>query len=362
MTKVSNINDQLSPNDNLLNNLSTAVLSLDHELRLCYINQAAESLLEVSSKRSLGMKYRELIPASEAMESILYDALQTSQQYTQRKAQLHLMSGTLITVDVTISPSSEAEWPRLIVEFHPLDRYLRIDRDASLQEHQEVTRIMIRGLAHEIKNPLGGIRGSAQLLQHELNSPELEEYTGIIIEETDRLTSLVDRLLGPATIPVFSMVNIHEILERVRKLIELEAETGLEFIRDYDPSIPDLKLDVKTMVQAILNVARNALQSLAHVSKPQIKFITRVERQFTIASVKYRTVLRIDILDNGPGIPEALKEHLFYPMISGRPNGTGLGLSVAHAIIYQHHGLIEFESEPGRTCFTIIIPLECNED
>jgi two-component system, NtrC family, nitrogen regulation sensor histidine kinase GlnL len=345
-------------NDNILNNLSTAILILDHELKLCFINQAAESLLEISSRRSIGHPIVELIPAAAAIESILLDAIRTNQRYTQRKAQLHLISGTDLTVDFTISPSSEDQWPRLIVEFQPQDRYLRIDRDAALQEHQEVTRLMIRSLAHEIKNPLGGIRGSAQLLQSELADPELHEYTNIIIEESDRLTSLVDRLLGPRTLPSFKSANIHEILERIRKLTELDANSNLEIIRDYDPSIPEICIDAEMMQQAILNIVRNAMQGLDHTPEPQIRIVTRTERQFTIASVRHRNVLRIDITDNGPGIPETLKEHLFYPMISGRPNGTGLGLSVAHSIVHQHQGIIEFESIPGETTFTIIIPLE----
>ncbi|MCZ6503864.1 MAG: nitrogen regulation protein NR(II) [Gammaproteobacteria bacterium] len=348
-------------NDNILNNLSTAVLSLDHELRLCYINQAAESLLEISAKQSLGQIITNLIPHVESMQSVLYDALQTGQPYTQRKTQIRLASGSTITVDISISPASEAHWPRLLIEFYPLDRYLRIDRDAALQEHQEVTRTMIRGLAHEIKNPLGGIRGAAQLLSQEFGTSELTEYTNVIIEETDRLTALLDRLLGPRSIPSPTFINIHEILERVRMLIELEADSSIKIHRDYDPSIPEINVDPEMIMQAILNITRNALQSLEDVATPEIHFVTRTERQFTIASVRHRNVLRIDIIDNGPGIPESLKEHLFFPMISGRPDGTGLGLSMAHSIVYQHQGTIEFDSEPGSTRFTIIIPLESNQ-
>jgi two-component system nitrogen regulation sensor histidine kinase GlnL len=348
-------------NDNILNNLSTAILVLDHELKLSFINQAAESLLEISSRRSVGHDITKLIPASTAIEQVLYDAIQTNQRYTQRKAEIHLISGTVLTVDFTISPSSEDEWPRLIIEFQPQDRYLRIDRDAALQEHQEITRSMIRALAHEIKNPLGGIRGSAQLLERELADPGLHEYTNIIIQESDRLTSLVDRLLGPRSLPNFKTSNIHEILERVAKLIELESDSNLVILRDYDPSIPEICMDSEMMQQAILNIVRNAMQGLNNTTGAKIKIVTRTERQFTIASVRHRNVLRVDIKDNGPGIPESLREHLFYPMISGRPNGTGLGLSVAYAIIHQHQGIIEFESEPGDTTFTIIIPLERTE-
>ncbi|MBQ76445.1 MAG: PAS domain-containing sensor histidine kinase [Gammaproteobacteria bacterium] len=344
-------------NDNILNNLNTAILSLDHELRLSYINQAAEGLLEISAKQSLGQALTDLIPHTKTLQPVFYDALQSGQPYTQRRTQILLASGTTITVDISISPIAEEEWPRLLVEFSPQDRYLRIDRDSALQEYQQATRLMIRGLAHEIKNPLGGIRGAAQLLQQEFTTGEITEYTHVIIEETDRLTALLDRLLGPRSIPNLTATNIHEILERVRTLIELEADSNLSFERDYDPSIPEINADPEMIMQAILNIARNALQSLAKVDRPTIRLVTRTERQFTIASVRHRIVLRIDIIDNGPGIEESLKEHLFLPMISGRPEGTGLGLSMAHSIICQHRGTLTFDSEPGRTMFTVIIPL-----
>jgi two-component system, NtrC family, nitrogen regulation sensor histidine kinase GlnL len=353
--------DSALMDNEMLNSLRTAILSLDHELRLCYINQAAESLLEISAKQSLGQTITDLIPYTRSMQSVLFDALQTGQPYTQRKTQIRLASGSILTFDLSISPTSEAQWPRLLIEFYPLDRYLRIDRDAALQEHQEVTRQMIRGLAHEIKNPLGGIRGAAQLLSQEFEASGLSEYTDIIIGETDRLTALVDRLLGPRSVPDPRPGNIHEILERVLTLIELESDSRLRFQRDYDPSIPEINIDAEMMMQAILNIVRNAQQSLRDATDPEIQLITRTERQFTIASVRHRNVLRIDVIDNGPGIPESLKDQLFFPMISGRPDGTGLGLSMAHSIIYQHHGIIEFDSEPGHTRFTIIIPLENNQ-
>ena len=342
--------------ENILNNLSTAVISLDHELVLTYINPAAMNLLDLSEKRGLGQKLTSLIPSTSSIERVLYDSLQTGQPYTQRKAQISLAGDNLITVDFTVTPSTEGDWPRILVEFHPLDRYLRIDRDAALQEHQEVTRQMLRGLAHEIKNPLGGIRGSAQLLEAELDNT-LTDYTSIIIDETDRLAGLVDRLLGPRHLPKMSKTNIHEVIEKVRLLIELE-DPRIHFVRDYDPSIPELTLDAELMFQALLNIARNGMQSVKDTRHPTITLKTRTERQFTIASIKHRNVLRIDIVDNGPGIPDSLKEHLFYPMISGRPDGSGLGLSVAHSIIYQHRGIIEFDSEAGNTKFTIIVPLE----
>ena len=344
--------------NNILDSLTSAIICLDHQLRLCYMNQSAESMLEVSGNRLCGHTISDVLVNSGELQSMLYDALQTGQPYTKRREKLILTSGHPVTVDYSITPISEDEWPKLIVEFHSLDRHLRIDRDEALRDHQQITRQMIRGLAHEIKNPLGGIRGSAQLLARELVDPDQQEYTNIIIEETDRLTSLVDRLLGPKSVPTPANTNIHEVLERVRKLIELEAGDRITVERDYDPSIPEIYIDAELILQALLNIARNAMQSLETIEDPQIRIVTRTERQFTIGKTRHRSVLTIDIIDNGPGIAESVKDHLFYPMISGRPDGTGLGLSFAQSIVHQHAGIIEVTSQPGRTDFTVILPLE----
>lgn len=344
--------------NNILDSLTAAIICVDHELKLCYINQSAENLLEVSGNRSCGHAIAELLPNTAELESVMYDALQTGQPYTKRREQLTLLSGHTVNVDYSITPVSEDEWPKLVVEFHSLDRYLRIDRDEALRDHQQITRQMIRGLAHEIKNPLGGIRGSAQLLARELGDSSQQEYTDIIIDEADRLTSLVDRLLGPKSLPVPADTNIHEVLERVLKLIELEAGGRIEIERDYDPSIPEIYIDAELILQALLNIARNAMQCLAETPDPKLRIVTRTERQFTIGPKRHRRVLTIDIIDNGPGVPEGLRDHLFYPMISGRPDGTGLGLSFAQSIVHQHQGLIEVSSQPGKTDFTVILPLE----
>ncbi len=348
----------LTMDQTVIDNLTTAVLMLDNELNLVRLNQSAESLFELSEKRALNNPLTALVPGWLKMEPLLKEALATDQLFTQRKAKIELIGGSLITVDLTISPITNESESRLLIEVIGLDRYLRIDRDNIHREHQEATQQMVRGLAHEIKNPLGGIRGSAQLLHEELESEELKEYTSIIIEETDRLKGLVDRLLGPNRPSEFTPFNIHEILERARKLIELECAFDLSICRDYDPSIPDILMDPDLIFQAVLNIVRNAMQSLERTSHPSIKIVTRTERQFTIASVRHRNVLKIDIIDNGPGIPPEIKENLFLPMITGRPDGTGLGLSVAHAIIHRHKGMLEFHSDQGRTRFTLIIPLE----
>tara|TARA_B100000029_G_scaffold390314_1_gene387103 strand:+ start:266 stop:1411 length:1146 start_codon:yes stop_codon:yes gene_type:complete len=346
--------------ENILNNLCTAVIALDHELKICFINQSAESLLEISASRSLDIPLAELIWGFDPYISMFYDAIQSGQPYRQRMAEFTLTTGTHLTLDFAISPISEGEWPSLLLEMHPLDRYLRIDRDAALNERQEISRQMIRGLAHEVKNPLGGIRGSAQLLEKKLRTDELKEYTNIIIDETDRLTHLVDQMLGPTRIPKPESTNIHVLLERVSRLIELEY-TDVDTVKDYDPSIPEVLVDPEMYLQALINILRNAMQSMVDTSQPKLVIKTRIERQFTINATRHKTVVRIDITDNGCGVPPELKQNLFYPMISGRPDGTGLGLPLVHAVIHQHGGYIEFDSEPGVTTFRIFIPFGAGE-
>ena len=229
-----NLQGSQTVQDVVINSLNTAIVLLNHELEVMFINQAAESLLELSEKRVKGQRLPTKVPGWKGIESLLYESLQTGQTYTLRQKQIHLASTHSVTVDFTITPISENEWPRLLLELMPVDRYMRIDRDALTREHQEATHQIMRGLAHEIKNPLGDIRGSAQLLAGELPNAELLEYTGIIIEETDRLKTLVDKMLGPNAPTEMKSGNIHEILERARKLIELEADYPLDITRDYE--------------------------------------------------------------------------------------------------------------------------------
>ncbi len=345
----------------ILDNLSTAVVSLNSELQICSINSAAESLLAVSARRSIGACITEVVPGFGCFTEILRTSSETGQPYTQRMAELTLSADNTATVDFTVSPVDESG--QLILEFHPLDRYLRIDRDASLQQHQKVSRQIMRGLAHEVKNPLGGIRGSAQLLDRQLNDPDLTEYTRIIINESDRLAHLVDRMLGSRDRVNPTPTNIHELLEKMRRLLLMEnrialEEQNLSVICDYDPSIPELMIDPEMIYQALINVARNALGSMASVADPRLKLSTRTERQFTIDGVRHRTVLRIDIADNGCGVPEELKEHMFFPMISGRVGSMGLGLPYVQDAVRRHHGIVEFDSRPGETIFRIFLPLQ----
>ncbi len=343
----------------ILDNQATAVVLIDHELRISYLNQSAEFLLATSMTRSRGDPVLSVIRNGDEFPAQLADALSLEQSFTKRQAELKVAAtGQSLAVDLTVTPVSISEFRGLLIELQPLDRLLRINKEAAQLTVQQTTRELVRGLAHEIKNPLGGIRGAAQLLSRELDAPGLQDYTNVIIEEADRLRNLVDRMLGPNRMPQWSSVNVHAVLERVRTLLEAEHPGRVHFDRDYDPSIPELVCDHEQLVQAFLNVVRNAVQALEDTPEACITLRTRAVRQFTIGSARHRLVIRIDVVDNGPGVPAELQERLFYPMISGRPEGTGLGLSIAQSIISQHGGLIECASQPGETRFTFLLPLE----
>jgi len=251
------------------------------------------------------------------------------------------------------------------MEIQQRDRLQRITREEEMLTQQETTRTLVRGMAHEIKNPLGGIRGAAQLLQRELDNPELQDFTRVIMEEVDRLRTLVDRMLGPNRAIETAPTNIHDVIEHVRTLLEAEGGDQVRFVRDYDPSIPEFMGDREQLIQAILNIARNALEILTQHppadTAPTITMRTRALRQFTIGHKRHRLACRVDIIDNGPGIPKELQQNIFYPMISGRADGTGLGLAITQSIVGQHQGLVECESRPGHTRFIIFLPLESSE-
>ncbi|BBM01535.1 nitrogen regulation protein NR(II) [Microbulbifer sp. GL-2] len=342
----------------LLDNLTSAVLVLDDKLSLCYLNNAAEDLLAASSTRVIGLPLEEVVRESVDAQKALQSALSSGEKYTVRRARWRLHNLEARTVDYSVSPLPELGV--LLVEVQAMDRLLRIAREDALLSTQETARNLVRGMAHEVKNPLGGIRGAAQLLQRELPDASLEEYTQIIIEEVDRLRNLVDRLLGPRQPVQLVDTNIHEILERVAQLLEAECGGELGIRRDYDPSIPDVPADREQLIQALLNIARNAMQSISEsigLTSGEMVLRTRVQRQFTIGRRNCPLVCRIEIEDNGSGIPEEIRERIFFPMISGRAEGSGLGLSISQNIINQHRGLIKCDSRPGRTVFQIYLPL-----
>jgi two-component system nitrogen regulation sensor histidine kinase GlnL len=350
----------------LLENLSTAVLLLDGELTVQYVNPSAETLLAASATRVLGSRASTFFAGSENRLDALQNALDTGDPFTERRAFLNLKDQGQTAVDYTVTPLVSGASRFLLVEMQAMDRILRIDREEALITAHDTSRNLVKGLAHEIKNPLGGIRGAAQLLSAELKDAELREYTDIIANEVERLCRLVDRLLGPNKPAPFSAVNIHEVTEHVASLVEAETRGELVILRDYDPSIPEVQGNREQLIQAILNIVRNAMQSLKSADMlgkgGTIRLRTRIQRHFTIGKVNHRVVCRLDIIDNGPGIPAEISERIFFPMISGRPEGSGLGLPIAQSTINTHNGLVECDSRPGHTRFTIFLPIECDDD
>ncbi len=350
----------------VLDALTTAVLVVvDEALTIGYMNCAAESIFGTSKHQSIGSSVLDLLsdtPDNDGVEAFnrFAEIFTSEQSITRRATEFRTRSGAEVTADLTVSLDTANRC--LIIELQPINRLVRINRDDQFLASEETTRRLVRGLAHEIKNPLGGLRGAAQLLERELENRAHTEYTGIIIQEADRLSELVDRLLGPSREPRIAPSNIHELLERVVRLVDAEMPGQVRFVRDYDPSLPEIQGDESQIIQALLNIVRNAWQILdeqppAH-GEAVITLRTRVVRTFTIRTVLHRMVAQIDITDNGPGVAEDLVGQIFVPMISGRPQGTGLGLAITQSIISQHGGVIECVSRPGKTCFSVFLPLE----
>jgi two-component system, NtrC family, nitrogen regulation sensor histidine kinase GlnL len=332
----------------------TAVLLFDAQLRLLYMNPAGEMLFAVSAQRLQGCQANEFL-VDENLLKILHGVIESGQPVTERELSIHRIYSKRITVDLTALPLHDQQRTELLVEISQVDRQLRITREEGLLAQSHATRVLLRGLAHEIKNPLGGLRGAAQLLERQLNDEELKEYTQIIISEADRLQALMDKMLGPNTLPNRRIINLHEAIERVRQLAMAEISDGIRIRCDYDPSIPELEADLDQIIQAILNLVRNAIQALG--DKGEITLRSRTLRQYTIGHTLHKLIARIDVIDDGPGIAPHMRESLFLPMVTGRADGTGLGLPIAQSMINANGGLIEWESQPGRTTFTILLPI-----
>jgi two-component system nitrogen regulation sensor histidine kinase GlnL len=344
----------------ILDNLASAVIVFDEDLRVCYLNQAAEMLLAVSANHVLGELPDAWISCHGAAVIDLINASAVGSPITKRGVVLTTERNN-VTVDCTVTPIVDDQGlQQTIVELQQIDRHLRISREERLITQQALTRDVVRGLAHEIKNPLGGLRGAAQLLESELDSPDLKEYTHIIIQEADRLQELVNRMLGPNRRPSYAEVNIHNVLERVRSLVLAETGDRLTVVRDYDPSIPELVGDSDQLIQAILNIVRNASRAIE--DKGTVTLRSRILRQFTVGNVRHRLAAKIEIIDNGPGIPSEIADPLFLPMVTRGTGGMGLGLAIAQSLINQHQGLIECNSHIGETVFTIYLPVGSRVD
>lgn len=340
----------------ILDSLSSGVILLNSNLLIVGVNPAAENILGISSKRANGESLLRLVDDEPELRDILARVVQTGDHYANemRLAVTEANSDERI-VDCRVSPI-DCGGAALLVELTDVTRRNQIFRENALLIQHGAGRQMIRQLAHEIKNPLGGIRGAAQLLARQLANAEQREYTDVVISETDRLASLVDTLLGPGGPPNKEPVNVHELLEYVVRIVESEDQRTLRIQRDYDPGLPLIDLDRDQMVQAILNLLRNAVAALD--GQGVIILRSRAAMNFTIGDVRHRVIASIEIEDDGPGIPVDLQDSVFYPLVTSKPDGTGLGLPAAQELVSRHGGMIEFESRPGRTVFSMRIPLD----
>jgi two-component system nitrogen regulation sensor histidine kinase GlnL len=341
-----------------LESLTTGVILLCAGLEVRYANPAAEQLLGVSRQQLAGRALLELVPGLDVLRPLLERVRDTGQDFSRREVLVAASPGGELglALDCALSAFEDTTGaPGLLLEMSDASRRLRMDREKALLAQLEASRSMVRQLAHELRNPLGGIRGAAQLLERQLDSPAQKDYTTLIIREADRLVGLTAALLGPARAPVMKLLNIHELLEHVRQLVLAEGGAGIVVERDYDPSLPAMQLDRDLVIQAMLNLARNALGALD--GQGRIIFRTRVVTNESIGERRCRLLACVEIEDNGPGVPEELRETLFYPLVTGRPGGSGLGLAVAQELVSRHDGLVEYSSRPGRTVFRMLFPI-----
>lgn len=345
----------------LLDALVTGVFLLDHGLQVNYLNAAAQTLLGLGPNQALGRRITELARGAEALLPLLERARRGGEGVVQRELAWPGAGGVdrilnCAATEIIIGPDSG----RLLLEIEDITQHRRLIRENALLAQLGGSRLMVRQLAHEIKNPLGGLRGAAQLLERELLDPALREYTRIIISEADRLTHLLDSMLGPSRPPAKQLVNVHELLERVYQLLRGEAQEGITLDRDYDPSLPLLSVDPNHIIQAMLNLGRNAIQALsdAGVQAPRLILRTRAAANVRVGAHRHRLVVSIQFEDNGPGVLAEIRDTMFYPLVSGRSDGSGLGLGIAQDLVSRHGGLIEFDSAPGRTIFMISLPVD----
>jgi two-component system nitrogen regulation sensor histidine kinase GlnL len=345
----------------LLDLLATGVVMLDSQLCVVYANVGAQDLLAVGLNQARGHPITELFEESQSLELLLRRALERGEPYagheislTSSVKQTHREP---VVVDVTVTPLEGVTGTHLLIELADARTRQRISRESEMLSRLDGSRLMIRQLGHEIKNPLGGLRGAAQLLDRELHDGSLKEYTAVIINEADRLRALVDSMLGPSRLPQKVSINIHELCEHVFHLLRSEAGAGIVIERDYDPSLPNAQFDRNEIIQALLNVARNALQAVEPAGG-RVVLRTRVLTNINIGTIRHRLVANIQVEDNGHGISPELQRSVFYPLVTTRSTGTGLGLAVAQDLVTRHRGIVEFESRPGHTVFSLLLPLE----
>nr|WP_136250589.1 nitrogen regulation protein NR(II) [Ningiella ruwaisensis] len=350
--------------DQLIHTMKTAVMVLNDSMHVEFINDSGLSLFETGLNQLKERSLSDYLLSDSFNQERFKNAFEKGEEFTESELQLCFKDGRSVMVDLHATLLNHDDRRQLLVEILPIDKQRKISQETQQYAQQMAARELIRGLAHEIKNPLGGIRGAAQLLGKELSDPAHNEFTQMIIDQADRLRALVDRLLGPNSLPQKRMCNLHEIIEKVRSVITADVNYAIAVERDYDPSIPDIYADPDMLQQALLNIARNANQALkaAKVEHPVIGFRTRVERQCVIKGKRHSLCALISIIDNGPGVPKELRDTLFYPMVTSKRKGSGLGLSIAQTLADHHQGKIDVESFPGYTEFTLHIPIFTKED
>jgi two-component system, NtrC family, nitrogen regulation sensor histidine kinase GlnL len=357
----------------LLDSLVTSVFLLDRELHITYLNAAAQTLLGISPNQVLGRRVTDTVRGAESLLPLFERARQGGDGVVQRELAWPASGGVDRILDCAVTEVAlGGETSGLLLEIEDITQHRRLTRENALLAQLGGSRLMVRQLAHEIKNPLGGLRGAAQLLERELLDPALREYTRVILSEADRLTNLLDCMLGPGRPPAKQLVNVHELLERVYRLLRGEAHEEVAIERDYDPSLPAIEVDPNHIIQAMLNLGRNAIQALSSgrersraegqgmhgVPPPRLTLRTRVATNVGIGGQRHRLVASIQFEDNGPGVPLDIRDTIFYPLVSGRSEGSGLGLGIAQDLVSRHGGLIEFDSTPGRTIFVIYLPMD----
>lgn len=340
----------------LIESLECAVIVIDRQSNVELVNIAAEKLFYQSRRYLLSQPLINLIP-NDSVEKCIQDCLENNAQFTLREIAIYV-AGRESLVDMTLScvTNADGDAPSILVELNVINRISRFMKEKNQLERQQAFRLMMRGLAHEIKNPLGGIRGAAQLLDRELAEPSQKELTDILIKEADRLTRLVDRVMGSREQLKPQYLNIHEVLEHVLHLISVKSSEPVNVERFYDPALPEINIDKEQIIQAVLNIVGNGIEAQKGRAKIKLGFVTQFERFVTLNQEMHRQVLKIKIWDNGPGVPNEIRNSLFDPLVTGRPEGTGLGLSITQEIIQRHKGVVQLEDHHGKTCFSIYLP------
>lgn len=339
----------------ILDAIKVAIVVVDAQFEIQYMNNTAEDFCGGSLDHFHGEKIGSLFEGHEVTEESLQQCFDAYETYTLRQVTLRLPATDQETVaNIAVSPIPDQH---LVFEIEPFERILFMNKEDQMRNAQLASRQLVRGMAHEIKNPLGSIRGAAQLLRKELVTNEQIDYTDLIIGEVDRLKSLVDRMMGPNHTPCFEAVNIHEVIEKVLSIVSSEGEAKWDLERDYDPSIPSVLGDFDQLTQAMLNIIQNAQDATQNEPSPRLVIRTAIEHQFTIGTQRHPMVARIQIEDNGIGIPDDIQDQIFFPLVTGKSTGTGLGLAITQTIIGLHHGLIMCSSEPGLTKFVLYLPL-----